>query len=50
MTVTHHDFDLCLERRADLRRLEAYALHGELVRDNFYVQFGRMLYGWPCLW
>jgi len=69
MTATHHDFDLCLEKRAPheftayvpdeaggravehhfglrldtlkmrehLRRLEAYALHGELVRDDFHA-------------
>jgi hypothetical protein len=28
-----------------LQRLEAYSLHKELVKDDFHVQFGRMLYG-----
>lgn len=43
-----HHFGLrldTLKMREDLRRLEAYALHGELVRDDFHVEFGRMLYG-----
>jgi hypothetical protein len=33
-----------LKMREDLRRLEAYSLHEDLVKDDFHVQFGRMLY------
>jgi len=33
-----------LKMREDLQRLEAYSLHKELVKDDFHVQFGQMLY------
>jgi len=45
--VAEHTFTLrtdTLKMREDLRRLEAYSLHKELVKDDFHVQFGRKLY------
>jgi hypothetical protein len=33
-----------LKMREDLQRLEAYSLHKELVKDDFHIQFGRMLH------
>jgi len=45
--AAEHPFSLrtdTLKMREDLQRLEAYSLHKELVKDDFHVQFGRMLY------
>lgn len=45
--AAEHPFTLrtdTLKMREDLQRLEAYSLHKELVKDDFHVQFGRMLY------
>ncbi len=45
--AVEHAFTLrtgTLKMREDLKRLEAYSLHKELVKDDFHVRFGRMLY------
>ncbi len=45
--AAEHAFSLrtdTLKMREELQRLEAYSLHKELVKDDFHVQFGRMLY------
>ena len=45
--AAEHTFSLrtdTLKMREDLQRLEAYSLHKELVKDDFHVRFGRMLY------
>ncbi|MFB0534200.1 MAG: hypothetical protein ACETWR_04380 [Anaerolineae bacterium] len=45
--AAEHAFSLrtdTLKMREDLQRLEVYSLHKELVKDDFHVQFGRMLY------
>jgi tetratricopeptide (TPR) repeat protein len=45
--AAEHAFTLrtdTLKMREDLQRLEAYSLHKELVKDDFHVRFGRMLY------
>jgi tetratricopeptide (TPR) repeat protein len=45
--AAEHAFTLrtdTLKMREDHQRLEAYSLHKELVKDDFHVQFGRMLY------
>ena len=45
--AAEHAFSLrtdTLKMREDLQRLEAYSLHKELVKDDFHVRFGRMLY------
>ena len=45
--AVEHTFSLrigTLKMREDLRRLEAYSLHKELVKDDFHIRFGRMLY------
>ena len=45
--AAEHTFNLrtdTLKMREDLQRLEAYSLHKELVKDDFHIQFGRMLY------
>jgi len=45
--AAEHTFGLridTLKMREDLQRLEAYSLHKELVKDDFHVRFGRMLY------
>jgi hypothetical protein len=45
--AAEHPFSLrtdTLKIREGLQPLEAYSLHKELVKDDFHVQFGRMLY------
>ena len=45
--AAEHAFSLrtdTLKMREDLQRLEAYSLQKELVKDDFHIQFGRMLY------
>jgi tetratricopeptide (TPR) repeat protein len=45
--AAEHAFTLrtdTLKMRENLQRLEVYSLHKELVKDDFHVRFGRMLY------
>ena len=45
--AAEHAFSLrtdTLKMRENLQRLDAYSLHTELVKDDFHVRFGQMLY------